>query len=400
MGKRHNPRQETAVQGFGPKLLAWLNADEWPAPKGTSTCFPRLAAVDLFCGCGGLTLGLWEACRLTGWQLDIRLAVDTSAEALKVFCTNFGCDHKVARTTDAATLFDGSLGEPLTSKERYWKGRTGHVDILVAGPPCQGHSDLNNSTRRNDPRNALYLTTARAVEVLQPTAVFIENVPTVVHDAFRVVQQARGLLTTMGYCVSEARIDVSGLGVPQRRRRHVLVALKGTSFDAAAFAQDLPRLRPALAPFIAGLEKEPASKTGIYYQTGKMTDANRLRLRYLFEHKEYDLPDRLRPPCHREKSHSYSSVYGRLRPDRTAQTITSGFACMGQGRYVHPTEKRTITAHEAARIQGFPDFFDFSSVTTHTHLRTMIANAVPPQLTAAIVALWLRSNIFENGHCI
>lgn len=93
---------------------------------------PGFTAVDLFCGCGGLTLGLWEACRLTGRQLDIRLAVDNNVAALQVFRSNFGCDNKVARTADVVTLFDGNLGKPCTSKELYWKEKTGAVDVLVA----------------------------------------------------------------------------------------------------------------------------------------------------------------------------------------------------------------------------------------------------------------------------
>jgi len=400
MGTHRNYSQDSTDAGFGANLLSWLTLETWPEPEPNTEPTANLSVVDMFCGCGGLTLGLWEACRLTGRKLNIRLAVDTSSEALAVFRSNFGCDEKVARAVDAATLIDGKLGKPCTSKERYWKGRTGSVDVLVAGPPCQGHSDLNNSTRRNDPRNALYLTTVRSIEVFQPAAVLIENVPTVVHDKARVVQRAGERLRALGYYVSEACIDVSGLGIPQRRRRHVLTAVKHGSFDAIAFADSLPRVERELAPYISGLEREPSTQTGIYYQSGKMSEANRSRVRYLFDQKRYDLPDRLRPPCHRDKPHTYTSVYGRLRPDRMSQTITSGFGSMGQGRYVHPTQERTITAHEAARIQGFPDFFDFSAARTHTQLRTMIANAVPPQLTAAIVTAWIRTGILGNGHCI
>jgi DNA (cytosine-5)-methyltransferase 1 len=77
-------------------------------------------------------------------------------------------------------------------------------------------------------------------------------------------------------------------------------------------------------------------------------------------------------------------MYGRLHWEEPSQTITSGFGSMGQGRYVHPSEKRTITPHEAARIQGFPDFFSFESVKSRGELHTMIANAVPPKIMATI----------------
>ena len=85
-------------------------------------------------------------------------------------------------------------------------------------------------------------------------------------------------------------------------------------------------------------------------------------------------------------------MYGRMFWDKPAQTLTSGFGSMGQGRYVHPKKRRLITPHEAARLQGIPDFFDFGSVSTLSALREMIANAVPPQFTATLV-----NRLIEQG---
>ena len=86
---------------------------------------------------------------------------------------------------------------------------------------------------------------------------------------------------------------------------------------------------------------------------------------------------------------SYKSMYGRLRWEEPAQTITSGFGSIGQGRYMHPDRTRALTAHEAARVQGFPDYFDFSACPTRSALATMIGNAVPPQLGAAVLTSFL-----------
>jgi DNA (cytosine-5)-methyltransferase 1 len=105
---------------------------------------------------------------------------------------------------------------------------------------------------------------------------------------------------------------------------------------------------------------------------------------WLIEHDEHDLPNALRPPCH-QSEHSYRSMYGRLRWDQPAQTVTTGFGSMGQGRFVHPATARTITAHEAARLQTIPDFFDFSLARTRGSLARLIGNAVPPGLPAAIL---------------
>jgi DNA (cytosine-5)-methyltransferase 1 len=89
-----------------------------------------------------------------------------------------------------------------------------------------------------------------------------------------------------------------------------------------------------------------------------LSQENQARVDYLFRHAKYELPNAERPDCHKE-GHTYPSVYGRMYPDKPAQTITTGFLTPGRGRFVHPTRPRVITPREAARIQGFPDNFQF-----------------------------------------
>jgi DNA (cytosine-5)-methyltransferase 1 len=109
----------------------------------------------------------------------------------------------------------------------------------------------------------------------------------------------------------------------------------------------------------------------------------------LFTHGLHDLPDSQRPDCHRLKPHDYRAVYGRLYADRPAPTMTTGFGSTGQGRFVHPTQKRTLTPHEAARLQFIPDFFDLSGLTRR-HLQTFIGNAVPPKMLYVLAKELLR----------
>lgn len=370
-------------------VAKWARRRRWPQlPNGSSK---SLRLVDLFCGCGGLTLGVCEAARKRGRRLEIRLAVDFASEPLKVYRSNYECKTNAVRQADIVTLFSGQLGAPRTSKERYWRGRVGELDLLVAGPPCQGHSDLNNSSRRNDPRNRLYLTAIRAVEVLRPKLAIIENVPAVVHDRHRVVQQAREALARIGeYQISDEVVLMSQLGVPQQRRRHVLVASRCGEFDITSVLRPSSGVLANAGTFLDGLEDEPSTKVEPFYQPSRMNAENERRVRYLFEKDVHNLPDRLRPACHRDKNHSYVSMYGRMYWDKPAQTITSGFGSMGQGRFVHPTRPRMLTPHEAARLQGFPDYYDFSSASGVTALREMIGNAVPPQLTAVLVSHAIR----------
>jgi DNA (cytosine-5)-methyltransferase 1 len=120
------------------------------------------------------------------------------------------------------------------------------------------------------------------------------------------------------------------------------------------------------------------------------------RIDYLFDHNIYDLPDSLRPDCHKKKKHTYPTSYGRLKWDEASTTITRGFSTMGQGRFVHPLRKRTLTPHEAARIQGFPDYFKFDTTQKRGELHLMIANAVPPKIGAMLIDQYLNNFEFEN----
>jgi len=116
-------------------------------------------------------------------------------------------------------------------------------------------------------------------------------------------------------------------------------------------------------------------------------------MRWLLDNNAFDLPNRLRPPCH-QGDHSYVSMYGRLKWDEPAQTITSGYGSLGQGRFMHPTLPRTLTPHEAARLQGFPDYFTFGSALTRTEAAVIIGNAVPPALASIVVSRLIAAGVF------
>ena len=145
--------------------------------------------VDLFAGCGGLSLGVEEAVRASGHSPLIVLAAETDSTIREVYRANFP-DANVDPVGDVVKLLDGRVGARITSAERKTRTTAGRVDLAMGGPPCQGHSNLNNHTRRDDERNALYLRMVRAAEVLEPKSFCIENVPGVRGDRGRVVDVA------------------------------------------------------------------------------------------------------------------------------------------------------------------------------------------------------------------
>jgi DNA (cytosine-5)-methyltransferase 1 len=366
--------------------LCWLRAAEtWRAASSRRV----VRAADLFCGCGGLTLGAREAAHALGYSFEVRLAVDSDSEAMAVYRANFFPD--LVHRGDILDLVDGRLGDPPTPRELANLYDLGDLDIVMAGPPCQGYSDLNNRTRRADPRNALYQRVVRFVEVFRPRSVLIENVPQVRAGVSPYLDETLSKLRALGYHVDSGVLDLARLGVPQHRKRHVVLASLLSLVEVASLAAgDATRPR-SLAWAIEDLADEPSAN--LLTGRPKLSEENGRRIQHLFDNGLYNLPNHLRPRCHRDERHSYVSMYGRLRWDAPAQTITGGFNSPGQGRFVHPDRPRTLTAHEAARLQMFPDSFDFSAAKSRQSLARMIGNAVPMKLSYLAVSRWLAATV-------
>lgn len=358
---------------FGRYWYSWLRS---PAPPAGVSDGSTVTVADLFSGCGGLSLGVREAVAAIGASDRTVLAADMNRHALEVFGANFAPEQTWASPIEE--LVDGDLGQRASGVERKLARDLDGLDLLVGGPPCQGHSDLNNHTRRNDPKNRLYLRMIRFAEIVRPRGVIIENVPGVVRDKGRVVQIAADHLRRLGYGVTDGVIACDDLGWAQRRRRHVLLASLDHVPDYGAVLARARRSPHSVMWAIGDLAD--VERPTNFDTPARHSEDNRRRIDYLFDNALHDLPDERRPDCHRLKKHSYKAVYGRLHADLPAPTITSGFGSTGQGRFVHPTRRRTLTPHEAARLQGFPDRFDFVGCEGRRALQEMIGNAVPALL--------------------
>lgn len=338
----------------------------------------EIRLVDLFCGAGGISLGIAEAGAALGKKVSIPLAVDFEKNAINVYKSNFPSANAVVG--DLCNLFNDDLeSETLSENEIELAEKVGIVDILVGGPPCQGHSDLNNFSRRNDPKNNLYFIMARAAKIFRPRMIFIENVLGAKHDKGGIVNKTIDSLKDQGYFVDVGAVDLIDIGVPQTRRRLVIIATLGHKPNIASIVSSYKTQPRNLFWAIGDLEK-PTSDS-LANTPSKPSKDNKSRIDYLFENNIDDLPDMLRPPCHQHGNHSYKSVYGRLSWSQPSQTITSGFYSMCMGRYVHPTQRRTLTAREAARLQFFPDYFSFEAAGSRTAIAKIIGNAVPPKLS-------------------
>jgi DNA (cytosine-5)-methyltransferase 1 len=332
-----------------------------------------------------LTLGAIEGARRLNRGARLALAVDNDAEPLDVMRETLALEPERFRVADLETRL-GHVGARETKAERALFADIATPHLLLAGPPCQGHSALNNHTRHDDPRNDLYVRVARAAQLLEPAVVIVENVRGVASDRRGAVDTCSAQLQALGYSVTSRRLNLFELGAPQRRVRHVLVAARAGDFRWLLPVPHRRTVRWAIEDLLA------REGTSALDTPSKVTPANASRIAWLFENDAYDLPNELRPVCH-QSDHTYRSMYGRLRWDTPAQTITSGFGSMGQGRYVHPSRRRTLTPHEAARLQFLPDFVTLEMVAKRGALATMIGNAAPPALTISLVQALLEQKL-------
>jgi hypothetical protein len=200
---------------------AFLQTAQRPSFE-TSGYGDPVRVVDLFSGCGAMSLGVAEASRALGRRFRSAGAFDLNWRALEVYAENF--QIKLPEPTDLTHVLQANLDKKPSIREKDLIDRVGHLDFVLAGPPCQGHSNLNNRTRRQDPKNELYFLIARFAQLTQPRWILVENVLTVIHDHGKVVERTTDALNQLGYRTITGVVDLWSLGVAQTRRRHVLIA--------------------------------------------------------------------------------------------------------------------------------------------------------------------------------
>lgn len=368
-----------------------------PKPHVDRT-LPPVRFLDLFSSVGGLSIGASRAIDALGRRPLPLLATDVDDGALAVYTRNLRPREAVAGSVAGMVDFrvagagaDATFAyEPEVADSRL-EAVKGSVDLILAGPPCQGHSSLNNHSRHDDPKNLLYLTVPAVAVATGAQHVVIENVPNVVADKRGVVQTTIALLRRSGYTVESGVLAAAALGWPQTRRRFFLVASRGSSpRPLADIARERARNATAVGWLLGDLlTSTDHSDADIMNSVPQLSPENRERVDYLFDNDIYDLPNEIRPNCHKEGT-TYPATYGRMRWELPAPTITGGFLTPGRGRFVHPKLRRVLTPREAARVQGFPDWFQFvvdeSAPPSRAELSRWIGNAVPSILGSAAVA--------------
>lgn len=326
-----------------------------------------LNAIDLFAGPGGLTTGLKQA----GYK--VLGAVEIDDLAVRTYKSNHPevrISHGSIRDLDPKSFLE-DLGV-----------RRGELDLLAGGPPCQGFSStrtLNGSRPVEDDRNELIEVFADWIEALEPRAVLLENVPGLVKSAeFRALVHR---LTLLGYPVesSTSVVNAQHYGIPQRRRRLVLMGIRNLPLTFERPDMPLATVRDAIGSM------PMAGKSGDPLHDLPERRSERVRRVIAAIPKNGGSRSALEPgltlECHKATD-GFKDVYGRMSWDLPAPTITGGCFNPSKGRFLHPEEDRCISLREAALLQGFDASYHFSLEKGKQAAARMIGNALPPAFVA------------------
>jgi DNA (cytosine-5)-methyltransferase 1 len=342
----------------------------------------HLTAVDFFAGAGGLTVGLKKA------GFKVVAAVEVNPEIAKTYRKN----HPEVK------LIVKDIRE-VTGKEILKLTGLTKIDLVAGCPPCQGFSKLTDKHHRDDERNQLVKDMSRMVRELNPVACMMENVPGLWKRGKPLLDAFEKELVAMNYKINKDVLQMADYGVPQSRRRLVVLAGKGFEIPlpAATHAREPERgsgkkpwvkLKQVLGKGTRPVSFSVAKKNGgpgkfNWHVVRDLQPISLLRLRATKAGaSRLALPESLRPDCHKGTS-GFENTYGRMSWDEIAPTMTSGCTTLSSGRFGHPDELRTISVREAASIQTFPKSYRLETDIIEKACE-LIGNALPCRFAEAV----------------
>lgn len=357
-----------------------------------------MKAIDLFAGCGGLSLGFMQ----NGWSIEKAVEFDPA------IANTYKLNHPEVEV----------IVDDIKNIDHSGVFKRGDADVIIGGPPCQGFSMAGARIREGfmgDPRNYLFKHYFNVVKTVKPKAFIMENVKGIQTmqkgEIFAEIQstfQNPDLLDGQQYYVYPRVVKAVEFGVPQKRERMIIIGLlkKVDNFDEYwqktidDIKKDFPTYfdRVNVYDAIGNLVDIPENDTvdnpepQTDYQRYLATENKKLTNHTKTNHSQLAVGRMHRVDNGRnftslnEQINSvHSGSYGRLCWDEQAPTITTRFDTPSGGRFTHPVEDRTLTPREAARIQSFPD--DFVFYGNKTSVCKQIGNAVPPKISYFLARL-------------
>lgn len=338
-----------------------------------------LTAIDAFCGAGGLSIGL------TNVGFEILLGFDIDKKCIETLKRNSKIIRHTVLQSDVRDMLGGEI-------LKHAKIRKGELDLLAGGPPCQGFSIQRTIGGDRDARNLLVDDYGDLIAEVEPRFFLMENVPGIGGKRGReIVDRFKNRMIEIGYFCHEKILDAQDYGVPQRRRRFIVVGekltIKGPLFEWPRLVSN--ETTKTVRSTIGHLPAPPTDGSDhpdFYgHRSDRLSEVNKARLMALKEGQARDdLPVHLLADCHKVSSEviGHRNVYGRMAWDEVAPTITARFDSFTRGKFGHPDQLRSISLLEGALLQTFPEKYHFFG--NKVDIARQIGNAVPPTFAAAI----------------
>ncbi|WP_018416049.1 DNA cytosine methyltransferase [Teredinibacter turnerae] len=339
----------------------------------------EIYAVDLFCGAGGLTYGLEKS------GISVKLGVDIDP----------ACRYPIEANTKSKFICEDVASIDTSLIKREFEGCS--YSVIAGCAPCQPFSTYSRSAKKKLKGNEDWRLVGHFGEIVndvQPDVITMENVPPLTSKPI-FKQFVKSL---KGYSVDWKVVECQSIGLPQTRKRLVLVASKLGEIKIPEFNYRRKTVRSTLKNLTKLKAGEQDSKDNLH-KACRLSEVNLERIQNSIPGGTWrDWPEHLRAKCHQKSSGAtYPSVYGRMRWDSPSPTITTQCFGYGNGRFGHPDEDRAITLREAAMLQGFPKTYSFipqEESVCFSKIGRLIGNAVPVTLGKVIGSL-IRSHVSE-----
>lgn len=333
-----------------------------------------LKAVDFFCGAGGVTCGFRQA------GINVLAGVDIDATCKKTYEeNNLGSQFLCA---DVSNLPLGYLSDKLNI------GVNDDNLIFVGCSPCQYYSNINTDKTKSTTTRLLLEDFQLFVNYYKPGYIMIENVPGLETKIGSPLSNFKDFLKENNYTYKDKVVNAKYYGVPQNRRRYVMIASrvnKEISFPEASKTVD-KTIKDAIGDYTVFNEITAGHKdhTPFIHTSARLTEINLKRIKSTNKNggSRKDWSEELHLSCHKNH-HGHTDVYGRMNWNGVAPTITTRFNSLSNGRYGHPEQDRAISLREGAVFQSFPNQYNFY-MASEANIAKMIGNAVPPELARRI----------------
>lgn len=338
-----------------------------------------VAAIDLFCGAGGLSLGLKQA----GVEVIAGIDLDPA------------CQYPYEQNLKAKFILRDVGDVKGSDLDELWPERK--IRLLAGCAPCQPFSSHRRGADTRDEENWDLLSHfARLVEEAQPELVTMENVTRL--GKMQVFEDFVAKLKELDYSVDFGTLYGPEFGLPQERRRLVLVASRVGAISLPIGNKDKKKFKTVKQTIgrLPKLQHGESDENDLLHTARRLTPVNLQRMKASQPGGTWrDWPEELLAPCHRKASGvSFQAFYGRMTWDSPSPTITTQSYNFGTGRFGHPEQDRSLTLREAAMLQGFPRSYRFvrgSEKPSMQAVGRLIGNAVPPAFGRAVGATFLES---------